>query len=77
MRRSHSPGAARDDGLRRLSRLTWRATQLSAITAVGFATLFARSAVAHTISAPKPVVRPSPHASRAPARVRARSQSAG
>ena len=36
------PGAARTAGLHRLSRLTWRATQLSAVTAVGFATLFAR-----------------------------------
>jgi hypothetical protein len=36
--------AARAAGLRRLSRLTWRATQLSAVTAVGFATLFARTA---------------------------------
>jgi len=63
MRGPHTPGAARDDGLRRLSRLTWRATQLSAITAVGFAALFARTASAHTASAPQPVVRPSPHAS--------------
>ena len=38
--------AARAAGLRRLSRLTWRATQLSAVTAVGFATLFARTAPA-------------------------------
>jgi hypothetical protein len=63
MKGPHTPGAARDDGLRRLSRLTWRATQLSAITAVGFAALFARTASAHTASAPGPVVRPSPHAS--------------
>src|SRR5215469_5144123 len=40
--------AARTAGLRRLSRLTWRATQLSAVTAVGFATLFARTAPART-----------------------------
>ena len=38
--------AARAAGLRRLSRLTWRAIQLSAVTAVGFATLFARAAPA-------------------------------
>jgi hypothetical protein len=38
------PGQARTTGLRRLSKLTWRATQLSAVTAVGFATLFARTA---------------------------------
>src|SRR5260370_2793665 len=42
------PGAARATGLRRLSRLTWRATQLSAVTAVGLATLFARTAPAQT-----------------------------
>jgi len=41
-----APEAARAAGLRRLSRLTWRATQLSAITAVGFAALFARTAPA-------------------------------
>jgi len=62
MRGTHTPGAARDDGLRRLSRLTWRATQLSAITAVAFATLFARAAGAHTTTAVKPVVRPTAHA---------------
>ena len=37
------PGATRSAGLRRLSRLTWRATQLSAVTAVGFVTLFVRT----------------------------------
>ena len=42
------PGAARSAGLRRLSRLTWRATELSAVAAVGFATLFARTAPAQT-----------------------------
>ena len=42
------PGAARTAGLHRLSRLTWRATQLSAVTAVGLATLFARTAPAQT-----------------------------
>jgi hypothetical protein len=42
------PAAARSAGLRRLSRLTWRATQLSAVTAVGFATLFARTAPVQT-----------------------------
>lgn len=44
------PDTARAVGLRRLSRLTWRATQLSAVTAVGFATLFARTAPAQTAS---------------------------
>jgi len=42
------PGATRATGLRRLSRLTWRTTQLSAVTAVGLATLFARTAPAQT-----------------------------
>jgi hypothetical protein len=44
------PGQARATGLRRLSKLTWRATQLSAVTAVGFATLFARTAPAQAVS---------------------------
>jgi hypothetical protein len=72
MRGFHSPGAARDDGLRRLSKMTWRATQLSAIAAVGLATLFARSAVAHTTSATKPVAQPSPHATPGPSPARAK-----
>jgi len=42
------PGTARAAGLRRLSRLTWRTAQLSAVAAVGFATLFARTGAAHT-----------------------------
>ena len=46
------PDAARSAGLRRLSRLTWRATQLGALATVGFATLFARSAPAQTVSSP-------------------------
>ena len=45
------PGAARSAGLRRLSRLTWRATQLSAVAAVGLATLFARTAPAQKAAA--------------------------
>src|SRR3981081_3883127 len=68
MRGLHTPGAARDDGMRRLSRLTWRATQLSAITAVAFATLFARTANAHTTATANPVVRPPPHPSPSPTR---------
>lgn len=43
-------GAGRDEGLRRLSRLTWRTTQLSAIAAAAFAVLFVRSAPAQTAS---------------------------
>ncbi len=64
------PGAARTVGprtvgLRRLSRLTWRATQLSAVTAVGFATLFARTAPAQTVAGdttPGPAAKTSPPA---------------
>lgn len=54
-------GEARRQGLRRLSRLTWRATQLSAISAVGFAALFGHTAHAQTVSTPapaKPSVKP-------------------
>ena len=36
--------AGRDSGIRRLSRLTWRATLLSVVTAFGMATLFAKTA---------------------------------
>ena len=55
-------GSSRTEGLRRLSRLTWRTTQLSAITAAAFAVLFARSAPAHTASS-QTAVKPSPAAS--------------
>jgi hypothetical protein len=51
------PDAVRSAGLRRLSRLTWRATQLGAIATVGFATLFARAAPAQTVSS-QPAQRP-------------------
>jgi hypothetical protein len=44
------PDATRTAGLKRLSRLTWHVTQLGAITAVGFATVFARTAPAQTVS---------------------------
>jgi hypothetical protein len=47
-------GTARDDGLRRLSRLTWRTTQLSALAAATFAIVFARTAPAHTTSSQAP-----------------------
>jgi len=46
----HADGRSRADGLRRLSRLTWRTTQLSAVAAAAFAVLFARSAPAQTAS---------------------------
>ena len=44
---------ARHQGLRRLSRLTWQATGLSAVAAVGFAAVFASSARAQA-PAPAP-----------------------
>jgi hypothetical protein len=55
------PTEVRAAGLRRLSRLTWRATQLGAIATVGFATLFARTAPAQTVGTPaaKPTVKAS------------------
>lgn len=36
-------GQTRSHGLRRLSRLTWRAAQLGAMATVGFAVLFAHA----------------------------------
>ena len=39
-----SPAEARELGLRRLSRLTWRTAQLGALATVGFAIVFARTA---------------------------------
>jgi hypothetical protein len=68
----HDPdqaGQARSHGLRRLSRLTWRATQLSALATVGFAVLFARTAPAATVSshpAHEATPKPSPSASPSP-----------
>jgi hypothetical protein len=62
-------GGSRSQGLRRLSRLTWRTTQLSAIAAAAFAVLFARSAPAHTASSQtvvKPPATASPTASPTP-----------
>lgn len=50
-------GETRAAGLRRLSKLTWRAIQLSALATVGFVTLFARSAPAQTVTSQ---VRPAP-----------------
>src|SRR6266702_5451514 len=43
-------GEARAGRLRRLSKLTWRATQLSVVSAVGFAAFFAHSAPATTVT---------------------------
>jgi hypothetical protein len=55
-------GEARFRGLRRLSRLTWRTTQLGVFATVGFAAVFARTAPVATVSsqpAPKVTVTPS------------------
>jgi len=52
------PEAVRDENLRRLGRLTWRATLLSAVGAAAFAILFVRSAPAHTTATSQNVVRP-------------------
>jgi hypothetical protein len=46
-----SPAGAREAGLRRLGRLTWRTTQLGALATVGFAIVFARTAPAPAASA--------------------------
>ncbi len=64
-------GEERTEGLRRLSRLTWRATQLSAVTAVGFAALFAHTAhsyATHTAAAIKHTAKPPASPSPAPAK---------
>ena len=52
------PEAVRDENLRRLGRLTWRAALLSAVGAAAFAILFVRSAPAHTTATSQNVVRP-------------------
>src|SRR6516165_5663791 len=52
------PEEARDENLRRLGRLTWRAALLSAVGAAAFAVLFVRSAPAHTTATSQNVVRP-------------------
>src|SRR6516162_9259089 len=51
------PEATRDESLRRLGRLTWRATLLSAVGAAGFAVLFVRTAPA-PVAASQDVARP-------------------
>jgi hypothetical protein len=58
------PGyVTRTAGLRRLSKLTWRAAEVSAVVAVSFGALFARSALgASSHAAAKPSVTPSIHA---------------
>ena len=49
-----SPGETRDASVRRLGRLTWRATQLGTLATVGFAVVFARNAPAQTTSVQNP-----------------------
>ncbi len=49
-----SSGQARDVSVRRLGRLTWRATQLGTLATVGFAVVFARNAPAQTTSVQNP-----------------------
>lgn len=49
-----SPGETRDASMRRLGRLTWRATQLGTLAAVGFAVVFARNAPAETTTVQNP-----------------------
>jgi hypothetical protein len=51
------PEEARDESMRRLGKLTWRAIQLSAVAAAGFAILFVRTA--HTpVATTQDVARP-------------------
>ena len=67
MRHRDTAGAERQDGLKRLSTLTWRITQISALATVAFATLFTRSApVAASTPAPAPGGSASPGASASP-----------
>lgn len=68
-------GGSRSHGLRRLSRLTWRTTQLSAIAAAAFAVLFARSAPVHTASS-QTTVKPSVAATPTPAPTRTHAHTA-
>lgn len=68
MRESYqdSPGQARDASVRRLGRLTWRATQLGALATVGFAVVFARNAPAQAGHVQDPAtVTPTPSATMA------------
>jgi hypothetical protein len=77
---------ARDESLRRLGKLTWRAIQLSAVAAAGFAVLFVRTAPAPvatsqdvarpagTVTAPpSPTPSPTPSARHPHHRARARA----
>jgi len=61
-----SPGETRDASVRRLGRLTWRATQLGTLATVGFAVAFAHNAPAATTSVQNPATA-TPTASATPA----------
>lgn len=50
-----SPNGAREESLRRVSRLTWRTGQVGVLASVGFAIMIARTA-----PAPAANVRPAP-----------------
>ena len=80
----HPASAARNAGLRRLSKLTWRAAEVSAIVAVGFVALFARTAhsatrhvqrAAPASSRPATLPRPTPHLARPIPHLNSTSQS--
>lgn len=62
-----SPGETRDASVRRLGRLTWRATQLGTLATVGFAVVFAHKAPAETTSVHNPPTA-TPAASATPSR---------
>jgi len=56
------PDEVRAVGLHRMNRLTWRATEISAVAAVGIVTLFVRTAPAQTASHATEVASPKPYA---------------
>ena len=64
-RYDESPKGAREESLRRVSRLTWRTSQLGVLATVGFAVVFARTA-----PAPAASVHPAPTRDRHPDRPR-------
>src|SRR5215472_13899835 len=53
----------RDDGLRRLARLTWRATLVSLLMAIGMMVLFAKTAVHYVTTASAGPTTPAPASS--------------
>ena len=76
----YEPEATRDESLRRLGRLTWRATLLSAVGAAGFAVLFVRTAPApvatsQDVARPADTVAPPPSPTPSPQHRRHRARS--